>query len=51
MRNLIRGEPRWREGLGELGNVGTAFAVTNAVYHATGQRIRTPAGPAGEFLS
>jgi len=27
------------KGLGELGNVGTA-AVANAVYHATGQRIR-----------
>ncbi|MBV8827262.1 MAG: xanthine dehydrogenase family protein molybdopterin-binding subunit, partial [Hyphomicrobiales bacterium] len=28
------------KGLGELGNVGTAAAVANAVYHATGQRIR-----------
>ena len=26
--------------LGELGNVGTAAAVTNAVFHATGIRIR-----------
>ena len=28
------------KGLGELGNVGTAAAVANAVYHATGVRIR-----------
>lgn len=28
------------KGLGELGNVGTAAAVANAVYHATGKRIR-----------
>jgi xanthine dehydrogenase YagR molybdenum-binding subunit len=28
------------KGLGELGNVGTAAAVANAVYHATGTRIR-----------
>lgn len=28
------------KGLGELGNVGTAAAVANAVYHATGRRIR-----------
>ncbi|MBV9259835.1 MAG: xanthine dehydrogenase family protein molybdopterin-binding subunit [Pseudolabrys sp.] len=28
------------KGIGELGNVGTAAAVTNAVYHATGVRIR-----------
>jgi len=26
--------------LGELANVGTAAAVSNAVYHATGRRIR-----------
>jgi xanthine dehydrogenase YagR molybdenum-binding subunit len=25
---------------GELGNVGTAAAVANAVYHATGVRVR-----------
>ena len=29
------------KGLGELGNVGTNAAVANAVYHATGTRIRT----------
>ncbi len=29
------------KGLGELGNVGTNAAVANAVYHATGVRIRT----------
>jgi xanthine dehydrogenase YagR molybdenum-binding subunit len=28
------------KGLGELGNVGTAAAVANAVFHATGKRIR-----------
>jgi xanthine dehydrogenase YagR molybdenum-binding subunit len=28
------------KGLGELGNVGTNAAVANAVYHATGTRIR-----------
>ncbi|MBM6593289.1 xanthine dehydrogenase family protein molybdopterin-binding subunit [Microvirga pudoricolor] len=28
------------KGLGELGNVGTAAAVSNAVFHATGRRIR-----------
>ena len=28
------------KGLGELGNVGTAAAVSNAVFHATGKRIR-----------
>ena len=28
------------KGIGELGNVGTAAAVANAVYHATGMRVR-----------
>lgn len=28
------------KGLGELGNVGTAAAIANAVYHATGRRVR-----------
>ena len=28
------------KGIGELGNVGTAAAISNAVYHATGRRIR-----------
>jgi xanthine dehydrogenase YagR molybdenum-binding subunit len=28
------------KGIGELGNVGTAAAVANAVYHATGVRVR-----------
>ena len=32
--------PAGVKGLGELGNVGTAAAVANAVYHATGRRIR-----------
>ena len=32
--------PAGIKGLGELGNVGTAAAVANAVYHATGVRVR-----------
>jgi xanthine dehydrogenase YagR molybdenum-binding subunit len=32
--------PMGAKGLGELGNVGTNAAVANAVYHATGKRIR-----------
>jgi xanthine dehydrogenase YagR molybdenum-binding subunit len=32
--------PAGVKGLGELANVGTAAAVANAVYHATGKRIR-----------
>ena len=28
------------KGIGEIGNVGSAAAVANAVYHATGKRIR-----------
>jgi xanthine dehydrogenase YagR molybdenum-binding subunit len=28
------------KGIGELANVGTAAAVANAVYHATGVRVR-----------
>ncbi|MGN6570408.1 MAG: xanthine dehydrogenase family protein molybdopterin-binding subunit [Pseudolabrys sp.] len=32
--------PAGIKGLGELGNVGTAAAVANAVYHATGIRVR-----------
>jgi xanthine dehydrogenase YagR molybdenum-binding subunit len=28
------------KGVGELGNVGTAAAIANAVFHATGKRIR-----------
>lgn len=32
--------PMGAKGLGELGNVGTNAAVANAVYHATGRRIR-----------
>jgi xanthine dehydrogenase YagR molybdenum-binding subunit len=32
--------PAGVKGLGELGNVGTNAAVCNALYHATGQRIR-----------
>ncbi len=36
----IEVNPAGIKGLGELANVGTAAAVANAVYHATGQRIR-----------
>ena len=32
--------PAGVKGLGELGNVGTAAAISSAVYHATGKRIR-----------
>src|SRR5215467_11359943 len=32
--------PMGRKGIGEIGIVGTAAAIGNAVYHATGQRIR-----------
>lgn len=32
--------PAGIKGVGELGNVGTAAALSNAVYHATGRRIR-----------
>jgi xanthine dehydrogenase YagR molybdenum-binding subunit len=32
--------PAGIKGLGELGNVGTNAAVANAVFHATGQRVR-----------
>ena len=28
------------KGIGEIGNVGTAAAIANAVYHATGKRVR-----------
>jgi len=28
------------KGVGEIGIVGTAAAVANAIYHATGKRIR-----------
>jgi xanthine dehydrogenase YagR molybdenum-binding subunit len=28
------------KGIGEIANVGTAAAISNAVYHATGKRIR-----------
>ncbi|MBV8699109.1 MAG: hypothetical protein JO052_14805, partial [Bradyrhizobium sp.] len=33
-------DPAGIKGLGELGNVGTNAAVCNAVFHATGTRIR-----------
>ena len=32
--------PMGAKGVGEIGIVGTAAAVANAVYHATGRRIR-----------
>ena len=32
--------PTGAKGIGELGNVGMAAAIANAVYHATGKRIR-----------
>jgi len=33
--------PAGVKGIGELGNVGTNAAVCNAIFHATGQRLRT----------
>ncbi len=32
--------PAGVKGLGELGNVGTSAAIANAIYHATGKRVR-----------
>jgi len=32
--------PMGAKGIGEIGIVGTAAAVANAVYHATGTRVR-----------
>ena len=42
------------KGIGEIGIVGTAAAVANAVFHATGQprpRPPDPAGPGARRLS
>ena len=36
----LKVNPLGIKGIGELGNVGTAAAVANAVYHATGIRVR-----------
>ena len=33
-------DPAGVKGLGEFANVGTAAAIANAVYHATGNRVR-----------
>jgi xanthine dehydrogenase YagR molybdenum-binding subunit len=33
--------PAGVKGLGELGNVGTSAAIANAIYHATGRRLRS----------
>ncbi len=30
------------KGLGEIGIVGVASAIANAIYHATGRRVRNP---------
>jgi xanthine dehydrogenase YagR molybdenum-binding subunit len=35
-----KANPLGVKGLGEIGIVGTAAAITNAVFHATGKRIR-----------
>jgi xanthine dehydrogenase YagR molybdenum-binding subunit len=32
--------PLGAKGVGEIGQVGTAAAIANAVFHATGRRIR-----------
>ena len=36
-----RSTPMGSRGIGEIGIVGAAAAIANAVYHATGKRIRT----------
>jgi CO/xanthine dehydrogenase Mo-binding subunit len=36
-----RFNPTGSKGLGEIGLVGVAAAIANAVYHATGRRIRS----------
>jgi xanthine dehydrogenase YagR molybdenum-binding subunit len=28
------------KGIGEIGNTGSAAAIVNAIYHATGKRVR-----------
>jgi xanthine dehydrogenase YagR molybdenum-binding subunit len=33
--------PTGTKGIGEIGIVGTAAAIANAVFHATGRRIRS----------
>ena len=35
-----RSTPMGSRGIGEIGIVGAAAAIANAVYHATGKRIR-----------
>ena len=43
-----RGNPLGAKGLGEIGVVGTAAAIANAIHHATGQRLHAlPLRPAG----
>jgi xanthine dehydrogenase YagR molybdenum-binding subunit len=37
---MIAGVDRAYVGLGEIGIVGAAVAIANAVYHATGIRVR-----------
>ena len=32
--------PLGRKGLGEIGIVGVAAAIANAIFHATGKRVR-----------
>ena len=36
-----RSSPLGTKGIGEIGLVGVAAAIANAVYHATGRRIRS----------
>jgi len=38
-----RVNPLGIKGLGEIGIVGVAAAIANAIYHATGKRVRGPA--------
>jgi len=43
--------PMGAKGIGELGIVGTAAAIANAVYHATGIRVRDPPITLDKLLS
>ncbi len=39
-RGPVYEPPLWVKGMGELGMVGIPAAIANAVFHATGRRIR-----------
>ncbi|MNL13192.1 Xanthine dehydrogenase molybdenum-binding subunit [compost metagenome] len=43
--------PTGAKGLGEVGIIGTAAAIANAIYHATGKRLRDLPITADQILS